>query len=202
MSTQSISYKRHRFPRQIIAHAVWLYARFNLSLREVEEILLERGINVSYETIRRWVIKFGPRIARSLRRRQARPGEVWHLDEVAVKIAGWSFWLWHAVDQESAVLEEILQPRRDMRAARRLLLKLMKRHGFVPKRIETDKLRSYGTQGDEQPGREQPSAIPKARKDDAGVRSPGGIQHFVSLHSATRNCFAVPSESVRSSVYE
>ena len=85
MQTQKISYNRHRFPSQIIVHVVWLYARFNLSLREVEELMLERGVDVSYETIRRWTVKFG---AHTLRRRQPRPGDVWHLDEVVVKIAG------------------------------------------------------------------------------------------------------------------
>lgn len=88
MPQSSISYKRHRFPPELIAHAVWHYVRFNLSMREVDEMLLERGIDVSYETIRRWTVKFGPRIARCLRRRQPRPGDIWHLDEVAVKIAG------------------------------------------------------------------------------------------------------------------
>ena len=88
MNMQSISYERHRFPPVIITHAVWLYCRFNLSLREVEEMFLERGIDVSYESIRRWVAKFGPAIARGLRRRQPRPGDIWHLDEVVVKIKG------------------------------------------------------------------------------------------------------------------
>lgn len=106
----SISYKRHRFPPEVIFHAVWLYVRFNLSLREVEEMLLERGVDVSYETIWRWTAKFGPQIARNLRRRQVLPGDVWHLDEVVVNIAGKSFWLWRAVDQHGIVLDEILQP--------------------------------------------------------------------------------------------
>lgn len=109
MQNQKISYKRHRFPPQIIAHVVWLYARFNLSLREVEEMMLERGIDVAYKTIRRWTIKFGSLLARTLRRRQPRPSDVWHLDEVVVKIAGGSYWLWRAVDQHGVVLEEILQ---------------------------------------------------------------------------------------------
>jgi putative transposase len=91
MQTEKISYKRHRFPRQIIAHVVWLYARFNLSLREVEELTLERGVDVPYETIRRWIVKFGPVIAHALRRRHPSPGDVWHLDEVVVKIAGRSY---------------------------------------------------------------------------------------------------------------
>jgi len=133
MQTSAISYKRHRFPSQIIAHAVWLYMRFNLSLREVEEMLLERGIDVSYETIRRWTVKFGPQIAQNLRRRQARPGDVWHMDEVVVKIADRSFWLWRAVDQHGVVLDEILQSSRNKPAAKRLMLRLLKRHGFVPK---------------------------------------------------------------------
>jgi len=142
MTQPSISYRRHRFPPEIIAHAVWLYVRFNLSLREVEEMMLERGIDVSYESVRRWTRKFGSLIARNLRCRQDRPGDVWHLDEVMVKIAGRSFWLWRAVDQDGVVLDEILQPRRDKRAAKRLLVRLMKRWGFVPRRIITDKLRS------------------------------------------------------------
>ncbi|TBB57049.1 IS6 family transposase, partial [Rhizobium ruizarguesonis] len=144
MHSRDISFKRHRFPPRIVSHAVWLYLRFNLSLREVEEMLLERGIDVSYKTVRRWIAKFGPQIARNLRRRQARPGDIWYLDEVVVKCAGEKSWLWRAVDQHGTVLEEILQKRRDKRAAKRVLVALMKRYGFAPKRIITDKLRSYG----------------------------------------------------------
>ena len=144
MNTPLISYKRHRFPPNIITHAVWLYCRFNMSFREVEELLLERGIDVSYETIRRWVAKFGPAIARGLRRRRPQPNDVWHLDEVVVTIKGSKFWLWRAVDQNGVVLDEILQRRRNTKAAKRLLVRLMKKHALVPKRIVTDKLRSYG----------------------------------------------------------
>lgn len=207
MQTLKISYKRHRFPPQIIAHAVWLYVRFNLSLREVEELMLERGVDVSYEAIRRWTVKFGPVIAHALRRRQPRPGDVWHLDEVVVKIAGRSYWLWRAVDQHGVVLEEILQPRRDKRAAKRLLVKLMKRWGFVPKRIITDKLRSYGAAKREvAPGlghwshkglnnRAENSHLPFRKRERAmqGFRSPGTLQRFVSMQSATRNRFSVPA---------
>lgn len=206
MHTPPISYKRHRFPAEIIAHAVWLYVRFNLSLREVEEMLLERGIDVSYESIRRWTVKFGPQIARKLRGRQGRPGAVWHLDEVVVKIAGTAFWLWRAVDQHGVVLDEILQPRRDKRAAKRLLVRLIKRHGIVPKRIVTDKLRSYDAARREvAPGldhwshkglnnRAENSHLPfrKRERTMQGHRSPGGLQRFVAVHSATRNCFRVP----------
>lgn len=207
MSSPLISYKRHRFPSQIIAHAIWLYVRFNLSLREVEEMLLDRGIDVSYESIRRWAAKFGPQIAGNLRRRQGRPSDVWHLDEVVVKIAGRAFWLWRAVDQNGVVLEEILQPRRDKRAAKRLLVKLIKCLGFVPKRIITDKLRSYDAAKREVvPGvdhwshkglnnRAESSHLPfrKRERTMQGYRSPGSLQRFVSVHSAIRNCFSVPA---------
>ncbi|NLS08106.1 IS6 family transposase, partial [Rhizobium sp. P32RR-XVIII] len=143
MKSSSISYKRHRFPQQIIAHAVWLYFRFPLSLRLVEELLLERGIIVSYETIRRWGRKFRSAYAKQLRRRRPSRQDVWHLDEVVVSIAGRKHWLWRAVDQDGCVLDEIVQSRRDTRAARRLLLRLLKKQGMPPKRIITDKLRSY-----------------------------------------------------------
>lgn len=207
MQTQKVSYKRHRFPPQIIAHVVWLYVRFNLSLREVEELMLERGVDVSCETIRRWTVKFGPLIAHFLRRRQPRPGDVWHLDEVVVKIAGRSYWLWRAVDQNGVVLEEILQSRRDKRAAKRLLVKLLKRWGFVPKRIITDKLRSYEAAKREIApsldhwshkglnNRAENSHLPFRKRERVmqGFRSPGGLQRFVSMQSATRNRFSVPA---------
>ncbi len=183
---------------------------FNLSLREVEEMLLERGIDVSYETVRRWIAKFGPQIARNLRRRQARPGDIWCLDEVVVKCAGEKSWLWRAVDQHGTVLEEILQKRRDKRAAMRVLVALMKRYSFAPKRIITDKLRSYGAaKAEVAPGldhwshkglnnRAENSHLPfrKRERTMQGHRSPGTLQRFISMHSATRNCFqfsSVPS---------
>ncbi|MEP2640114.1 IS6 family transposase [Roseobacter sp.] len=143
MQTSPISYKRHRYPPQIITHAVWLYVRFNLCLREIEEMLLERGIHVSYETVRRRVVKFGRLITNNLRKRPGRPGDVWHLDEVVVKIAGKSFYLWRAVDPHDVVLKEILQPKRNKCAAKHLLIRLIKRYGFSPKRIIKGKLRSY-----------------------------------------------------------
>ncbi len=207
MNTQSINYKRHRFPPAIISHAVWLYCRFNLSLREVEEMFLERGIDVSYETIRRWIVKFGPSIARGLRRRQPRPSDIWHLDEVVVKIKGSKFWLWRAVDQSGVVLDEILQRGRDKNAAKRLLRRLMNRQKRSPKRFITDKLRSYGAAKREiAPGvehrshkglnnRAENSHLPFRKRERAmqGFRSPGSLQRFVSIHSAIRNCFFVPS---------
>ncbi|MGR9061578.1 IS6 family transposase (plasmid) [Rhizobium leguminosarum] len=208
MHSRDISFKRHRFPPRIVSHAVWLYLRFNLSLREVEEMLLERGIDVSYETVAAAsCVRSGVRTWRSGGGRQARPGDIWYLDEVVVKCAGEKFWLWRAVDQHGTVLEEILQKRRDKRAATRVLVALMKRYGFAPKRIITDKLRSYGAaKAEVAPGldhwshkglnnRAEKSHLPfrKRERTMQGHRSPGTLQRFVSMHSATRNCFSVPS---------
>ncbi|MEM9430842.1 MAG: IS6 family transposase [Pseudomonadota bacterium] len=206
MSHSPISYKRHRFPPEIIAHAVWLYVRLNLSLREVEEMLLECGVEVSYETVRRWMLKFGPESARNVRRREARPGDVWYLDEVRLVIAGRMFWLWRAVDREGVVLYEVLRSRRDKRAAIRLLKALIKRHG-LPRRIVMDKLRSSGAAKRRRAlGLEHRShkglnnraenSHPPFRKRERcmqGFRSPGGLQRYVSCHSAVRNRFAVPA---------
>ncbi|MDW3223195.1 MAG: DDE-type integrase/transposase/recombinase [Paracoccaceae bacterium] len=127
MSTQSISYKRHRFPPAIITYAFWLHCRFNLSFHEIEGMFLERGINVSYESIQRRIVKLGPFIVRGLRRRQPRSCDIWHLDEVVAKIKDRKYWLSRDVDQNGVVLDEILQRRRDEKAARRLLYRLMKR---------------------------------------------------------------------------
>src|SRR5919107_876186 len=138
--SKPVSYKRHRFPPEIIAHAVWLYFRFPLSLRLVEEILLERGIAVSYETVRRWALKFGPAYARRLRRKRPTCRDIWHLDEVVVTIAGQKHWLWRAVDQDGYVLDEIVQSRRGTKAAKRLLKRLLKKQGCPPQRMITDKL--------------------------------------------------------------
>jgi putative transposase len=141
--TKPVSYKRHRFPPEIIAHAVWLYFRFPLSLRLVEEMLLERGILVSYETVRRWALKFGPAYARRLRRRPPSRRDIWHLDEVVVTIAGQKHWLWRAVDQDGYMLDEVIQTRRNTTAAKRLLKRLLRKQGCPPRRMITDKLGSY-----------------------------------------------------------
>ena len=114
-----------------------------MSYRDVEELLAERGLDLSYETVRRWVLKFGPVIARQLRRRRPRPSNRWHLDEMVVRIAGKRMYLWRAVDQEGEVLDMLVQRRRDSRAALRMMRKLLKKHGFPPKLLVTDKLRSY-----------------------------------------------------------
>jgi putative transposase len=139
----SLCYRRHRFPPEVIQHAIWLYLRFTLSYRDVEELLAERGLDISYETVRRWVLKFGPAIARRLRQRRPRPSDRWHLDEMVVRIGGERMYLWRAVDDEGEVLDMLVQRRRDSRSALRLMRKLLKKQGFVPKIVVTDKLRSY-----------------------------------------------------------
>src|SRR4029450_3417335 len=139
----SLCYRRHRFPPEIIQHAIWLYIRFTLSYRDVEELLAERGLDISYETVRRWVLKFGPSIARRLRQRRPRPSDRWRLDEMVVRIAGKRMYLWRAVDHEGEVLDLLVQRRRDSRAALRLVRKLLKKDGFAPELVVTDKLRSY-----------------------------------------------------------
>ena len=140
-----LSYRRHRFPPLVIQHAVWLYLRFTLSYRDVEDLLAERGLDISYGTVRSWVLKFGPVIARRLRQRRPRPSDRWHLDEMVVRIAGKRMYLWRAVDHEGEILDMLVQSRRDSRAALRLMRKLLRKQGFVPKLLVTDKLRSYGS---------------------------------------------------------
>ena len=141
---QKISYTGYRFPPEIIHQAVWLYLRFTLSFRDVEDLLAERGILVSYESVRRWVNHFGPMIAADLRKRRPKPYSTWHLDEVYLKIAGRMVYLWRAVDAEGEVLDVLVQSKRDKHAALKLMRKLLKKYGFVPDRMITDDLRSYG----------------------------------------------------------
>src|SRR5215831_11313023 len=130
----SLSYRRHRFPPTVIQHAIWLYLRFTLSYRDVEDLLAERGLEVSYETVRRWVLKFGPLIARQLRRHRPRPSDRWPLDEMVVRIAGKQMYLWRAVDHEGEVLDMLVQRRRDSRAALR--------GGSVPRLRSSGRLQS------------------------------------------------------------
>lgn len=141
---KSISYSRHRFPPAIIQYAVWLYFRFTLSYRDVEDLLAERGIDVSYETIRRWVEKFGREYAKRLRVKRPKPSLTWHIDEVFVKIGGKQMYLWRAVDHEGEVLDILLQSKRDKGAATKFLRKAIKRVGSVPEVIVSDKWRPTG----------------------------------------------------------
>ena len=133
-----ISYSGYRFPPVIIQQAIWLYVRFTLSFRDVEDLLAERGITVSYETVRRWVNHFGPRIAAELRRRRPKPHTTWHLDEVYLKIDGRLVYLWRAVDSEGEVLDVLVQTRRNKAAALKLMRKLLKKYGFLPENLVTD----------------------------------------------------------------
>jgi putative transposase len=136
-------YKRHRFPGEVISHAVWLYYRFLLSYRDVEELLAERGVPVTYESIRRWCQKFGPTFADGLRRRRPRPGDKWHVDEVQLKINGRRHWLWRAVDQEGIVLDILVQGRRNQEAAEAFLRRVVEGNGYRPRVVITDTLASY-----------------------------------------------------------
>ncbi len=135
---------RHRFSAEIISYAIWLYHVFSLSLRDVELLLAERGIIVSYETVRRWCKKFGASFADRLRRRRPRPGDKWHMDEVFVRLQGVQHYLWRTVDQNGVVLDILVQARRDAKAAKRFFRRLLKGLQYVPRVIVIDKLRSYG----------------------------------------------------------
>ena len=143
-ATPSSLYKGHRFPVEIISHCVWLYHRFPLSLRDVEQMMAHRGVSVSYDTIHPWCRKFGQTYVNGLRRRRPRPGDKWHLDEVFIKINGKTHYLWRAVDQQGTVLDILVTSRRDAKAATRFFRKLLKGLRYVPRVLVTDKLASYG----------------------------------------------------------
>jgi putative transposase len=193
----SPSYRGHRYPVEVISHCVWLYFRFPLSYREVEELMLERGVTVSYESVRRWCAKFGQAYANRLRRRRPKPGDKWHMDEVFIKINGQLHYLWRAVDQDGNVLDILVQSRRNARAAKRFFRRLLKDLEYVPRVIVTDKLRSYGAahrevmpsvehrsskylnnraENSHQPTRQQERAMRR-------FTSPGHAQRFLSAFS-------------------
>ena len=200
-----ISYAGYHFPPEIIQQAIWLYLRFTLSFRDVEDLLAERGISVSYETVRRWVNHFGPKIAADLRRRRPKPHATWHLDEVYLKIDGRMVYLWRAVDAEGEVLDVLVQTRRNKQAALKLMRKLLKKYGFVPDKLVTDDLRSYraaagdlGIAGRHDRGRwrnnrAENSHQPTRRRERKmqGFKSVGSAQRFLSVHAAAQNTFNV-----------
>src|SRR5215213_40928 len=200
---QPISYARHQFPAEVIRHAVWMYLRFTLSYRDVEELLAERGIETSYETIRRWVLNFGPAFARNLRRLRPKPSAQWHLDEMAVVIGGKRLWLWRAVDSEGEILNLLVQPKRDKVAALRLLRKLLKKQGYAPTVLVTDRLASYGCarrqlgmrarheQGLRKNNRAENShqVVRRRERKMQRFKSAGSAQRFLSLHAAVHNTF-------------
>ena len=200
-----ISYKRHRFPPEIIQHAVWLYFRFTLSFRDVEDLLAERGLDISYESIRYWVLKFGRQYARGIDQRRPHPSCRWHLDEVFVTINGKRMYLWRAVDDEGEVLEVLVQSRRNKNAALKLMRKLLKKQGFVPDAFVTDKLPSYGAAlrvlglsrhhdfGGRKNNRAENSHQPVRRRERKMQRfkSAGSAQRFLSVHSSIYNLFNI-----------
>jgi putative transposase len=203
MNKATNPYAGYRYPAEIISHAVWLYFRFTLSFRDIEELLAARGIVVTYETIRQWCLKFGQPVANEVRRRLPRPGDKWHLDEVYLKINGQLHYLWRAVDQDGQVLDILLQTRRDKHAAKRFFKKLLKGLRYVPRVVVTDKLRSYGAalkeimpsvehrqhkglnnraERSHQPTRQQERPMRR-------FKSAGHAQRFLSAHAPINNLF-------------
>ena len=200
-----ISYAGYRFPPVIIQQAIWLYVRFTLSFRDVEDLLAERGIPVSYETVRRWVNHFGPMIAADLRKRRPKPHTSWHLDEVYLKIDGRLVYLWRVVDAEGEVLDVLVQTKRNKAAALKLMRKLLKKYDFVPEILVTDDLRSchaaardLGIEHRHRTGRwrnnRAENSHQRTRRRERkmqGFKSVGSAQRFLSFHSAAHNTFNI-----------
>jgi len=208
-------YRRHRFPAEVIGYAVWLYFRFPLSLRMVEEMLAARGIEVSHETVRSWAEKFGRDYAKHIRRRALARGDKWHLDEVVITIRGRRHWLWRAVDQNGFVLDVLVQSRRNGTAARRFMRKLLKKSAKAPRVLITDKLRSYGAarkdiglrvehrQHKGLNNRAENSHLPTRRRERIMKRfkSPRHVQKFLSIHDQFANLFHFPRNTLSANDY-
>ncbi len=203
MNPSAATYYRYRFPSEIISHCVWLYFRFPLSFRDVEEMMIERGVTVTYETVREWCLKFGGTYAKRMRTRSPRPGGHWHLDEVFLKINGRLHYLWRAVDQDGEVLDILMQPRRDTRAAKRFLRKLLKNLKYIPRVIINDKLGSYAAakaevmpavehrQEKSLNNRAENSHQPTRERERRmrGFKSPGQAQRFLSVFGVIASFF-------------
>ena len=209
------TYKRHRFPPDIISYAVWLYYRYNLSHRDIEDLLAERGIIVTRESIRLWCIKFGALYTRRLKRKHRGYGDTFYIDEVFIKINGKQNYLWRAVDQDGEVVDVYLQAKRDGAAAKRFFRRLIRNNGGEPRKIVTDKLRSYGvahrelipdtihsTQQYENNRAEQSHEATRAR--ERGMRrfkSTSQAQRFLRAHAAVSNLFNLGRHLVRAEHY-
>jgi len=213
---KKIDYRGFRYPPEIIGYAVWLYYRFTLSFRDIEDLLAERGVTVSYEAIRLWCIRFGPGYARQLRKKSHRFGDHWYLDEIStVTVHGMRMYLWRAVDQDGDLIDVLVQKRKDKRAAKRFFCKMLKHQGEVPNRIITDKLRSYGAAKREvmpsvphyqdryannraevshQPTREQERPMRR-------FKSLGQTQRFLSVHGTVNNLFRLGRHLLRACHY-
>jgi putative transposase len=213
MASRQPNYHGYRFPSKIISHAVWLYHRFCLSFREVEDLLAERGVTVSYESIRQWCLQFGPEYARRLKLRRGRLGDTWYLDEVFITIRGERYYLWRAVDQDGDVIDILVQRRRDRCAAQRFFRKLLKGQGAVPRKMVTDKLRSYSAarrivmpsviHSTEQyeNNRAEVSHQPTRQRERnmRRFKSPGQPQRFLTIHAGVQNLFRVGRHLIRAS---
>ena len=211
MSSQAPSYRGYRFPSEIISHAVWLYYRFALSFRDVEDLLAQRSITVTYETIRQWCLTFGAAYARTLRHRRGRQGDTWHLDELFVTLNGRRQYLWRAVDQDGDVLDILVQSRRNRHAAARFFRKLLKRQGCVPQRLITDKLRSYPAAHrtvmpsvihctDQYANNRAEVSHQPTRQRERQMRrfkSAVHLQRFASVHGVVQNLFRVGRHLLR-----
>ncbi|SRR6266498_1727425 len=215
MRTSVSPYHRHRFPAEIISHSVWLYFRFALSFRDVEEMLAMRGVVLTYETIREWCLKFGQTYANGLRRKSARPGDQWHLDKVFLKINGRIHYLWRAVDQDGDVLDILVQRKRDQKAAKKFFRKLLKGLRYVPRAIITDRLRSYSAaraevmpsvehlqqkyQNNRAENSHQPTRL--RERQMRRFKSPGHGQRFLSAFGIINSHFRVGRHLYRASAY-
>ena len=206
------SYHGYRFPCEIISHAVWLYHRFGLSFRDTEDLLAQRGVTVTHETIRRWCQTFGPQYARALRRRRGRMGDTWYLDELFVTIQGRRQYLWRAVDEDGDVIDILVQSRRNRRAAERFFRKLLKSQGREPRRLITDKLRSYSAAlrtvmpsvvhcTDQYANNRAEVSHQPTRQRERQMRrfkSAAHVQRFLSVHGLVQNLFRVGRHLLRS----
>ena len=215
MNSQAPSYHGYRFPPEIISHAVLLCHRFCLSFRDAEDLLAQRGVIVSYETIRQWCRTFGPAYARGLRRRRGRLGDTWYLDELFVTIRGRRQYLWRAVDQDGDVIDILVQSRRDRRAAARFFRKLLKGQGREPRRLITDKLRSYAaahrtvmpsvvhSTRQYENNRAEVSHQPTRQRERQMRRfkSAAHAQRFLSVHGLVLNLFRVGRHLLRAAHY-